>query len=281
MRVIGRGLGRAVPVSAALARPAAADAAAPTGVTVELQQPHILFAQWSLPAGTDSHLIEIATGPDTNPDGSFKDAVVSDPLTVAQKTYTSQLLPPGTYWVHVSGLDTGCVTPCVDAFGDAVQATIPAPPAPVLQSVGQVTRNMTAAWSLNQAIENDYIEVATSPQTYPEGEFLAENVALTDLLDPGVTTYTASDQLPAGVYYVHIASYEPTCPFVCPNVFSKVLPLGIPPDPEPHPVVTQSPPKPRPDTVTDFSALRCASTQKAGKLVVQASMLVHGTITVA
>jgi hypothetical protein len=278
------GLGAAVLALAAvaLALPAAANAAAPTGLTVQLQEPHVLFVQWTLPAGTDSHLIEIATSA-PNADGTFTtaDVVVSDLLAPADTSYTSQLLPAGSYWVHVSGTDTGCVPPCVDAFSDAAPITIVAPPAPALESVGQTGRLATATWSLDPMLENDYIEIATSPETYPEGDFLVENVVLSDLLDPGVTTYTAQDPLPAGVYYVHLAAYEPSCPFICADLFSNVVPLGVPPDPEPHPPFTSPLPKPKPDTVTDFSAIRCASTQKAGNLVVQASMLEAGTITVA
>jgi len=265
----------------AIALPAAANAAAPTGLTVQLQQPYKLFAQWTLPPGTDSHLLEIATSPDTGQDGSFKHVVISDPLTPAQMSDTPKALPQGTYWVHVSGVATGCGVACVDEFTGAVEVTIPTPPAPVLESVGQVARNVTATWSLDPGLDNEVIEVATSPETYPEGEFLIENTVLIDLLDPGVTNYTSSDPLPAGVYYVHVGASDPSCPIgVCPNVFSNVRQLGIPPDPEQHPVATQSLPKPRPDTVTDFSALKCASTQKAGNLIVQASMLESGTITV-
>ena len=242
----------------------------------------MLFAQWTLPAGTDSHQIEISAGP-PNPDGTFADADVRvrDDLAPAQNSYLSEQLPPGTYWVHVSGIDTGCGTACVDTFADAVQATVPQAPAPVLESVGQEGRLANASWSLDASLANDYIEVATSPETYPEGEFLVENLALSDLLDPGVTTYSATEQLPAGVYYVHVAAYDPSCPFTCPEAYSNVLALGIPPDPEPHPAFTPTVPKPRPDTVTDFSVVKCASNQKARNLVVQASMLENGTITVA
>jgi len=205
--------------------------------------------------------------------------VVNDQLSAAQTSYTSEQLPPGAYWVHVSGIDTGCVPPCVETFSDAAQVTIPAAEPPKFDSVSQIARQPTATWSLDPALKNDYIEIATSPDTYPEGDFLSENVVLKDLLDPDVTTWTAEDQLPAGVYYVHLVAYDPSCPFTCPETFSDVMPLGIPPDPEVHPAAAPFVPKPKPDIATDFSVIKGAATQKAGNLVIRASMLEAGTIT--
>jgi hypothetical protein len=101
-------------------------------------------------------------------------------------------------------------------------------------------------------------------------------------IDGPQKTYTSAPlQFPPGVYYFHVSAILSTCDDItipCVDEFSipPVL-LNVPPDPPPAP---PPPPPPPPDTVTSFSALKCASTQKAGDLVVQASMGENGTITV-
>ncbi len=76
-----------------------------------------------------------------------------------------------------------------------------------------------------------------------------------------------------------------SCPIElsCPDLFSNILTVTIPPDPQPVRAQSQPPPPlpaPPADKVTSFATLKCASTQKAGNLVVQAAMPENGTITV-
>jgi hypothetical protein len=173
----------------------------------------------------------------------------------------------------------------VNEFSDVKQLTIPAAPAPVLKSVGQSSRHLTASWSLDPPSENDYIEVSTSPATYPEGDFLVEDLVLSDFLDPGATSYISTDQFPPGVYYVHVAAYDPQCPIAalpCDDTFSRTLQVTILTDGQgqsaPAPSTTQT--QTKADRVTDFATLKVAAIQRAARLVVQAAMVESGRITV-
>ena len=160
----------------------------------------------------------------------------------------------------------------------------PAPPAPVLTSVGHAARHLTATWTLGAGTENYFIEAATSQVTGPDGDFV-DWVLFDPVLGPNQTTYTSLDPLDPGHYYVHVAALDPLCPIelFCPDLFSDTVLVTIPPDPTPRRsrLFLPSPPPPPPaDKVTSFATLKCASTQKAGNLVVQAAMPENGTITV-
>jgi hypothetical protein len=96
---------------------------------------------------------------------------------------------------------------------------------------------------------------------------------------------SAPFQFPPGTYYVHVSAISSTCDditIICVDEFSSppVL-LTVPPDPPPPPPPPIPPPPPPADTVTSFSTLKCASSQKADKLVVLAAMAENGTITVS
>jgi hypothetical protein len=182
--------------------------------------------------------------------------------------------------VHVAAVPAGCAPACVSQLSDTKPFTIPSPPAPVLNLVRQTSRHLIASWSLAPGAEINFIEASTRQETDNSGDFLVENSALLDLLDPGATSYTSTEQLKPGFYYVHVAAYDPLCPFIlsCPDVFSNMLPVVIPPDSRPQQALVR--PHAPADRVTSFSALKCASTQKPGNLVVRASMPEDGTITV-
>jgi hypothetical protein len=266
---------------AGLLWPVAAQAAAPTNLVVSQSVPYHLSASWVLPAGTESHLLEASTSPVTSPDGGFASALVSADLLPAQTTYESPLIRPGTYYVHVASVAAGCAPTCANEFSDVKQLTIPPAPAPVLDSVGQSSRHLTASWSLDPPAENDFIEAATSPATYPEGDFLVENSVLFDFLDPGATSYNSTEQLPPGVYYVHVAAYDPQCPIgFCNDTFSGTLQVTIPADAQ----ANAAPPPPavqaQIDKATAFAALKVAAIQRADRLVVEAGMTENGRITV-
>ena len=104
----------------------------------------------------------------------------------------------------------------------------PAPAAPpALQSVGHVKRHPKATWVLPPDSEAAVAEVATSPEIGSDGYFFDENVKAFDVLEAGQTTWLDSSALKPGTYYVHVASYTPSC-FECPSrEWSQVLPLVI------------------------------------------------------
>ncbi len=280
--MIRRGFRVFLPAIAAVAllAPCGANAAPPTGLAVT-PSPYKLKADWELPPGMESALIEVSENQDMSV------PFIEDPLDAALITYETTI-EPGVHYVRVAAVAAGCQAACLLEYSGIVQVTIPpAPPAPVLTAVGHVGRHLTATWTLGAGTENSFIEAATSQATYPEGDFV-DWVLFEPVLDPGQTTYTSPDPLDPGVYYVHVAAFDPLCPFelFCPDLFSDVVPVTIPPDPtpapQPQPQTLPSPPPPTPpaDKVTSFATLKCASTQKAGTLVVRAAMPENGTITV-
>ncbi len=96
-------------------------------------------------------------------------------------------------------------------LGDRGRRQIPpAPPAPVLTSVGHTGRYLTATWTLGAGTENYYIEPATSPDMSSDG--FDDWVWVDYQLDPTQTTYTSPEQLDPGFYHVHVAAYDPLVP---------------------------------------------------------------------
>ena len=276
--MIRRGFRVLLPAIAAVAllAPGAAQAAAPTGLTVT-PGPYSLQADWGLPAGMESQLIEVSENQD------LSSPFIADPLSPNEITYSTSVVP-GVVYVRVAAVPAGCPT-CAREYSEIVQSQIPpARPAPVLTSVGHAGRYPTATWTLGAGTVNYYIEAATSPAMSSDG--FDDWVWVDFQLDPTQTTYTSPEQLDPGFYYVHVAAYDSSCPIdlLCPDLFSNILTVTIPPDPQPVPQAQSQPPPPLPappaDKVTSFATLKCASTQKAGTLVVQAAMPENGTITV-
>jgi hypothetical protein len=136
-------------------------------------------------------------------------------------------------------------------------------------------------------MENDYIEAATSPGTYPDtGDFLIENVVLFDLLDVGSRSYFSTEQLPEGTYYVHVAAYDPLCnpalqtcldEFSSPPAVITIVP-ELPPA-SPASPVTPLTSTPAADKVTTFAALNAPARQRVDRLYVRAAMSERGTLT--
>jgi hypothetical protein len=133
---------------AALVVPTAALAAPPTLVSVGHveQRP---TARWTLPAGVESQLIEIATDPALSTDGAFigDHLVLFDLLGSSQTSWRSsdhRLKTGVTYYVHVNAIDWPCffVFACpVREWSNVLTLRIPNV-APVLQS-RQWTANRT------------------------------------------------------------------------------------------------------------------------------------------
>lgn len=169
----------------------------------------------------------------------------------------------------------------------------------------QASGVVTANWTL--PVDPIYlaggIEWYTDPTTDPTyGYFVGSDgvgggVGFQIFDPPGRDTSWSSDAFPPfppGTYYFHVSAYdstkcitflEPDClgdEFTTPPVRLDVPGDVTPPPPPPPPVRPPPPPPPPPpaDKVTSLSALKCAATQKAGILVVQASMPENGTITV-
>jgi hypothetical protein len=105
--------------------------------------------------------------------------------------------------------------------------------APVLTSVGSVSRHPTATWTLPPGVQAKVAEVATSPATGSDGYFFNENVKAFDVLTDTQTSWTDTFQLDPGTYYVHIAGLDEPCFLAgkCPvREFSQVMTLEIRPD---------------------------------------------------
>jgi hypothetical protein len=288
--------------------PGVAQAIPPTLEKVEeTSTPGVLTASWTQPDTMLPDVVEVGISPKVSRQGDFTRAVVYDLPTTFTSWTAAQPLPAGKYYVHIGAIDTtkcmiGNEPECnIHEFSNVLSVTIagtpPAPPAaPVLDSVGEDGQHLTAGWTLAAGTAADFIEVATSPDVYQEGEFLSENTVLFEYLDGVPLPYVSADQLAAGTYYVHVASYDPArCttfmePACLTDAFSNILEVVIPPD-DPgdggsaggSTAVQRPVPKPKSvvaDKSTRFATLTTASKQDVDKLVVVASMAEAGTLTV-
>ena len=114
------------------------------------------------------------------------------------------------------------------ALGAAVLLPTPALAAPpTLLSVGHVKRHPTATWVLAPGSEAAVVEVATSPETGSDGYFFTENVEAFEVPQATETTWLDSSALKPSTYYVHVASFTPSC-LECPvREWSQILTLVI------------------------------------------------------
>jgi hypothetical protein len=127
-------------IAAALVVPAGAVAAAPVLLSVGQTSGH-LTATWSLPPGVQAEVAEAAQNPSTSSDGYFffenvLAAGAFDTLADTQTTWVFNFQSkPGTYYVHIAGLDVACFYSgaCpVREFSQMLTVTVPAagPPPP-------------------------------------------------------------------------------------------------------------------------------------------------------
>jgi hypothetical protein len=128
-----------------------------------------------------------------------------------------------------------------------------------------------------------FVAVATTPQTYPEGDFI-EDPVLSESLAPNALSYVSSRPLPAGTYYLHVgASDSGLCipGGICDPVYYSTppSPVTIPPDPPPPPAPPPGPPPPR-DTVAALSGLSAPFRQDVDRLYVVVRLGENGTVTV-
>ena len=102
-------------------------------------------ATWSLPFGVEATVAEVAKSPATSSDGYFfaENRVAFDILEATQTSWTdNSQLAPGTYYVHIGGLDRPCffANQCpVREFSQimtlVIAAPTPVPPPPATASL--------------------------------------------------------------------------------------------------------------------------------------------------
>jgi hypothetical protein len=299
---------------AALLLPSAVRAASPpTGLNVVPTVDGHLSATWSLPSGTSTDFVDVSAGQRVDSLGEFDPYLVFDTSLdpAAQSWTSSDAFPSGTYYVHVGAFEAAnCVTgvePECEEFSDIAEVTVPGPvpvlDPPVIQSLEQSGRHITASWTLPDTRNADLVEVAKASDTYPLGAFKVENLVHFEYLpDPQQTSYFSTAQLAPGTYWVHVAALPALDPVKCPTLaeiaclideYSETNSVTIPPDPTPGggggggssggSTGSQQPTsKPTPvvvDKATAFAKLSAASTQDVDKLFVLASMGEAGTIT--
>jgi hypothetical protein len=248
-----------------------------------------LTAAWRVNWFMTTTFLEVAmspavytAGPST---GQFLDehTVIFDQPSSGVPYQSTQKLPGGTYYVHVGARDmAGC--PGTQAMTcDEISATMKfelLPNPPKLGFVGYSKGQLSASWTLPSDMFNDFIEVATSPATYPDGSFLEENTVLfDDALDLRDSAYEASVDLPPGTYYVHVGGFVPSfCPTIdaltCRDEFSPLMKLVVPGGDAPAGPAAASASA---DTRTAFAALSVGR-RSVRSLSVRAAMDEAGTI---
>ena len=141
---------------------------------------------------------------------------------------------------------------------------------PTVVSVGGAGGRVAATWALPPGMAMDFIEAGTTSVVNPQGgDFPLANTVLAESLDDFQTTYTASVQIPAGTYFVHVSAFDTKKCITgneqdCVDEWSNIVTVTVPPGA---------------DKVTDFSYLDASSPQKIGKLFVEAQMAEPGTVT--
>ena len=108
---------------------------------------------------------------------------------------------------------------------------------PRLDAVGYGAAGVaTARYTLALDSTDPFVEVATAPDTQPDGSFVRANVVDSDDLFDDEETWKSEKRIGPGTYYVHLrATSRPPCgdpdPDSCPEVteWSEILTLVIPP----------------------------------------------------
>jgi hypothetical protein len=85
------------------------------------------------------------------------------------------------------------------------------PPRSTTITVGQTHRHLTATWSLPPGVDPQVIEIATAPNTGPDGSFLEENREEVNKLGSGQTWYADAEELGLGTHWVHIQTFDNNC----------------------------------------------------------------------
>jgi hypothetical protein len=256
-------------------------------------------ANWSKASFLVTDYVEIATSPDVYADGPYAGAFIDENLVVFSSppgnstSWTSpSALPAGTYYLHVAVFDPLDCADCFELFTEIRSITVPAA-APTLLSVDEVQRYLRATWEMPSGVENDFVEVATSPEVYvagpAKGAFLDEHTVLVDdanalPLPNGRWAYQSDSPLKPGTYYVHVAGISGCTTGVpdaqCFDDYSQTLSVTIPGSPQPGPGALPAPAS-SPHKVTAFASLFVGSSQDVDKLTVKAAIREGGVISAA
>jgi hypothetical protein len=155
----------------------------------------------------------------------------------------------------------------------AAVVALPAAPAdaaaPVLKSVGESGGHVTATWS--PALYSPTIEVATSPATEGGMYFVEANTIISQGLDDDETSFTSSQTLSPGTYYVHVSGSDESC-LPCGTQFSNILSIKIGSS-------GSAPPVGKPGSL--FTSLSVPSSQDVDKLFVRAALSTSGRLSAA
>jgi hypothetical protein len=83
---------------------------------------------------------------------------------------------------------------------------------PTILSISQTAGHIHVSWQLPSDGSTPFrVQIASAANVGGDGEFFSENVVADDLLSTGTTSWTDTDPLPAGTYYVHVADSNLTC----------------------------------------------------------------------
>jgi hypothetical protein len=83
---------------------------------------------------------------------------------------------------------------------------------PQLLTVSEAGGHVTVSWQLPADGSTSFrVQIATAPDAGGDGEFFSENVVAQDILADGQTRWADVDQLPAGLYYVHVSDSNLSC----------------------------------------------------------------------
>ncbi len=99
---------------------------------------------------------------------------------------------------------------------------------PAILAVGQAQHHATVAWTLPAGTVSRTVEIGDSPSVSTDGAFFSDHVKSSDAVTEAQTTYTSTDALAPGTYYVHVAGNVPGCDACPTHEWSATTPLVIP-----------------------------------------------------
>jgi hypothetical protein len=174
-----------------------------------------ITVSWMLPPGHQSEWVEVAEAPSTDAYGFFSGSLVDFySFTSPERSQTtwasSEIVPPGTYYVHVSVIASDYTSAWSSVASVNVTETKVAPEFSTLTQVGQ---RLKATWALSDGVVPSTIEVARTQTMGSDGSF-ADALDSDFLLDETSTSWM-SGTLKPGTYYVHISGHNAAC-LLCP-----------------------------------------------------------------
>lgn len=98
--------------------------------------------------------------------------------------------------------------------------------APTLVSVGQVSRHLTATWTLPPGVQAEEVEYSHSSATDFVGEF--EDTLDMDTLSATQTSWRSDEALSPGTYWIHVSGSDPACEECEADEWSNAMKVIIP-----------------------------------------------------